>query len=82
MTRHPKGLSKPTVRRLTYRRLLCRVTVMQKEHSALVLPLQGALSFSAPSAGTGRWNLEGDCGDITCCFPEVVLLSSSPSLPS
>lgn len=41
MTGHLKGLSKPTVGCLTYTRLLCRVAVMQKEHSALELPLRG-----------------------------------------
>ena len=54
-------------------------------HKALVqggCHAEGALCFGAPSAGTGRWDLEGGSGDITCCFPEVVLLSSSLSLPS
>lgn len=41
MSRHLKGLSKPTVGCLTYRRLLCGVADRQKEHSALVLPLRG-----------------------------------------
>lgn len=67
-----KGLSKPTVGCLTYRRPLCRVADMQKEHSALVLPLWGQAGGTWRVAVTGHhW-----------CFPEIVVFSSSLSLPS